>query len=193
MGTSFDIYKENALRDLKKALIKGEVDEPIIHYLEILNSKDNIYTTSSCYGRITVDSVPLIDNKRNHTWLGKWHRNVNANEILDALKKGIKNITYIKQEPFILHIGARDIETANTILSVARDRLGLKRSGIMHLKPRIMLEIMGLDYVSLPAKYNEEYLIDLKNIDKIVEILNAKFNRNEERLKRFINEVDKSL
>jgi len=193
MGVSFETYKENAMRDLKKALIKGEVDEPIIPYLEILNSKDNLYTTSSCYGRITVDSVPIIDNKREHRWLGKWHRNVQPHEIIESLEKGSEHVTYIKQEPFILHIGVRDVETAKTILNIARDKLGLKRSGIMHLEPRIMIEIMGLDYISIPAKYQEEYLIDLKNIERLVRILNTKFNRNEERFKRFIEEIDKVL
>ncbi len=190
---NFHSYKQQALSQLKAALIKGEVDEPIIPYLEIINSKENLYTTSSCYGRITVDNVPLIDNKKEHKWLGKWHRKVNKEELLNALERGEENITYIKQEPFILHIGVKTLEDAEEILNIARNKLGLKRSGIMHTKPRIMLEIMGLDHISIPAKIGREYLIDLNNIEKIVKILNKKFERNEKRLVSFIKEIEKEI
>ncbi len=181
------------MRDLKKALIKGEVDEPIIPYLEVINSKDELYTTSSCYGRITVDSVPLLDNKREHYWIAKWHRKITHEELKEALEKGYEKITYIKQEPFILHIGVKDIETANKLLHIARDMLGLKRSGIMHLQPRIMVEILGLDFISVPAKSDSTYMINLQTLDLLVEILNKKFERNEERLKNFIKLIDENI
>ncbi len=189
----FQHYKQQALSQLKVALIKGEVDKPIIPYLEIINSKENLYTTSSCYGRITVDNVPLIDNKKEHKWLGKWHRKVNKEELMNALEKGKENITYIKQEPFILHIGVKTLKDAEKVLDIARNKLGLKRSGIMHTKPRIMLEIMGLDHVSIPAKIEDEYLIDLNKLEKITEILNKKFERNEKRFMSFIKEIEKEI
>ncbi len=189
----FQHYKQQALSQLKVALIKGEVDKPIIPYLEIINSKENLYTTSSCYGRITVDNVPLIDNKKEHKWLGKWHRKVNKEELMNALEKGKENITYIKQEPFILHIGVKTLKDTEKVLDIARNKLGLKRSGIMHTKPRIMLEIMGLDHVSIPAKIEDEYLIDLNKLEKITEILNKKFERNEKRFMSFIKEIEKEI
>ncbi len=189
----FQHYKQQALSQLKVALIKGEVDKPIIPYLEIINSKESLYTTSSCYGRITVDNVPLIDNKKEHKWLGKWHRKVNKEELMNALEKGKENITYIKQEPFILHIGVKTLKDTEKVLDIARNKLGLKRSGIMHTKPRIMLEIMGLDHVSIPAKIEDEYLIDLNKLEKITEILNKKFERNEKRFMSFIKEIEKEI
>lgn len=137
--------------------------------------------------------MPLIDNKKEHKWLGKWHRKVNKEELMNALEKGKENITYIKQEPFILHIGVKTLKDAEKVLDIARNKLGLKRSGIMHTKPRIMLEIMGLDHVSIPAKIEDEYLIDLNKLEKITEILNKKFERNEKRFMSFIKEIEKEI
>ena len=44
--------KSKYLKDLKKVIEEGEVDFRIIDTLNILNSKEDYYTTSSCAGRI---------------------------------------------------------------------------------------------------------------------------------------------
>lgn len=180
-------YKERAMESLKKALEKGEVDEPIIPYLEVINSYEEFYTTSSCYGRITVDDTPLIENKREHDWLGKWHRTVRVEEVERAINARKKDVVWIKQDPFILHIGARDFEAAEKLLYAARELTGLKRAGIMHTSPRIMIEVMGLDFMACPVVIKGIRVIE--NLEKVVEIANMKFKRNEERLRRFINNL----
>ncbi|NPA38804.1 MAG: hypothetical protein GXN99_03365 [Candidatus Nanohaloarchaeota archaeon] len=181
---NFEHYKKIALKDLQEALERKLVDEPIIPYLNIINSHPSFYTTSSCYGRITVDLVPFKENKKDHKWLGKWHRTVTVEEVEKAITSEKGKITWLKQDSFIIHIGADTIDNALKLLDLARNKAGLKRSGIMQIKPRIMLEIIGLDTLASPLYYETTQLYS--NLTHLVTIANMKFQRNEERLKHFI-------
>ncbi|MBW3019386.1 hypothetical protein KY329_04350, partial [Candidatus Woesearchaeota archaeon] len=49
----FDNDKKNALTKLDKST-KGSIDEPVIPILNLINSMNDYYTTSSCSGRIMI-------------------------------------------------------------------------------------------------------------------------------------------
>ena len=195
--SSFDQYKERAMASLRQAIENKEVDEPILPYLNIINSYDSFYTTSSCYGRITLDLTPVNENKKDHSWLGKWHRVVSYEDINKKLEEASRlsgwEIVWLKQDPFILHIGAKTINDAEKLLHAARELSGLKRVGIMHTTPRIMIEVMGLDFMSCPLLIKDKKIIEKQELKNIIDIANLKFGRNEERLKVFISNLQKIM
>ena len=43
---------------------KGSVDAPIVELVELINAQADVYTTSSCSGRITVFGEPTSDDHR---------------------------------------------------------------------------------------------------------------------------------
>jgi len=59
------------LEDLKEVIQKGEVDLRIIDTLNILNSKENYYTTSSCAGRIILIEIEEIGDKKESNFIFK--------------------------------------------------------------------------------------------------------------------------
>lgn len=187
----FEDYKVVAMRNLEEAKERKLVDKPIIPYLDLINSHKDFYTTSSCYGRITVDLVPFKENKKEHRWLGKWHRTVNVNEIKQVIVWEKGKVTWLKQDSFIIHIGVRDLATTEKFLDVVRNKAGLKRSGIMQLKPRIMIELIGLDTLAAPLFYEDKEVV--KDYESLIKVANKKFKRNEERLKHFMMLFEKEF
>jgi len=68
--------KKNALQKLDKAKIENKVDIGILPILDIINSLNEYYTTSSCFGRIVLLELPVIGDKKNAKFIGKWHRTI---------------------------------------------------------------------------------------------------------------------
>ena len=55
----FSQYKSNAMKKLEYALSEGLVDEGVISVINSFNSHPDIFTTSSCAGRIPVSYTHL--------------------------------------------------------------------------------------------------------------------------------------
>jgi len=70
--------KKNALQKLKIARSENKVDIDILPVIDILNSSNEYYTTSSCFGRIVLLELPVIGDKKNAKFIGKWHRTINS-------------------------------------------------------------------------------------------------------------------
>jgi len=181
---SFEDFKKKAMRKYKEALDKGLVDEDAKPINDIINVNSNFYTTSSCAGRITIDGYNGEETKKEHVWIGKWHRTVEIKEIKERLKEIEKYETvYFRTDPFIFHIGCKDLRGAETLLEKARD-IGLKRSGIIETRKRVMVEIIGLDELHVPLKFNGTEIVPLENIETLVNLINKKQEKNIERRKK---------
>jgi tRNA wybutosine-synthesizing protein 3 len=196
----FKYYKERALKEYKEARKFNLVDKEIIDLLELINSLDNYYTTSSCAGRVSIDLIKG-EKKINHLWLFKTHSLFDFESFREVFRKidEIKEKEFIKEaylkfDNFIIHVGAKDLENAEKLLKIARD-LGLKRSGIIQITPRVLLEIMGLDHLEFPIILNNKFLIDLneKSLKELYELIIKKMEKNWERMLRFKEKVEKEL
>ncbi|KAH0513102.1 tRNA wybutosine-synthesizing protein 3-like protein [Microtus ochrogaster] len=102
-GAEFSRWKAQSLSkaDLSR---KGSVDEDAVAVVELLNSREEFFTTSSCAGRIL-----LLDGM--------------------AALQGATSSAVLKFEPFILHVQCRTLQDAQTLHSVAIDS-GFRNSGI---------------------------------------------------------------
>ena len=102
--------KKNTMEKLSEAIKEDKVDRGILPLLDKINSYDEYYTSSSCFGRTVVLELPKIGDKKNAKFLGKWHRKINGKEVKDALKKAKEGqIWFLSQAP-ILHIFSKDLE-----------------------------------------------------------------------------------
>ncbi len=89
MFGNFAKEKSDFLRKKDKSK-KGTVDEDIKEIVNVINSKQDYYTTSSCSGRIVLLEMK---SKRKYecNWIFTKHNKVNFDEIYNALKKYNKN------------------------------------------------------------------------------------------------------
>ncbi|MEM0480911.1 MAG: hypothetical protein QXQ14_01870 [Candidatus Aenigmatarchaeota archaeon] len=184
----FEERKRKALEKLEKAIKLNEVDEPIKDFLIKVNSYPDVYTTSSCAGRIIV----LVDkgNKKDSFFAGKWHDLVKAEFVWKRIiEYSRESLVWLKQEPFILHIICKHLKDAREIIRIARD-VGFKHSGIITIKKeRIVCEINGIDRVEIPVIINGKLTVNKEYFQDLIDFMNSKLLRNKTLRERFIERL----
>ena len=181
----FSNQKNFALRRLKNAMEKNEVDEGIIPIINYINSLDDFYTTSTCSGRISL--LQDVGSKKDNFHIGKWHRKVKFSEIKEKIKEKLpsKGITWFKEESSILHVVAKTFEKGKFLLNLALSS-GFKHSGIQGFKEgRFLVEICSSERVDVPIAENGKILVSEKYLKYLTKIANKKFSISQKRLKRF--------
>jgi len=181
MGSRFRSQKEDAMGKLNDAVDSGRADKGILPLLEFINSLEDFYSTSSCFGRIVL--LHDLGNKFDSSWLGKWHREVDAGEVLDAMKNPPAEGTVLfKYESVIMHLVARELEGAKKLLVITREA-GYKRAGIQGLNDeRYLVEICDTGNVDVPVIDGGRVLVDDKYVSYLVALANRKFGKGMERL-----------
>jgi len=180
--------KEEALKKLREAIVKGEVDEDIIPLLEKINSMENYYTTSSCSGRIVVMEIEEIGDKKSAKFLGKWHKIVEKKEVIEAIGRwsGDGYLFLIMQSP-IIHVRCSDEKSAFFLIQVANE-CGFKYSS---LKSKYVVEILSTEQMHVPLGKNSELWVNENYIEKCVEIANKLLKRAKSKLKKLEEEITK--
>ncbi len=184
----FEDYKDAALLSIEDAAHEKTVDEKIVFLLEKINALSDYYTTSSCYGRIVVAESSVDNKKREYKFLGKWHREVTFHNVDAAINKYKRNMLFFRLDPVILHVGCRDMDSASRLLKICQ-RTGLKRSGMYQLKPRIIVEIMGVDALCAPLGMDGRVMVGREYLDFLISIANEKFKDNEKKVENFADEL----
>jgi len=182
----FEMLKKHNDEQFGEAVNEGKADDRMKSICRFLNSTKNFFTSSSCAGRITLLSVKSIGKKQPNAFHRKWHRKVSLKEVLEGIdEKASEKELWFKLDPFILHVGARDLENARRVLKCMR-LAGIKRGGIMLAKEeKFIIELQGTNVISLPVKSDGELLADKKYISFILKQANTKLADNYKRLKRF--------
>ncbi|USS39888.1 hypothetical protein NF865_05810 [Thermococcus aggregans] len=188
---NFDLQKKKALESLNDALKKGLVDSDIISLLDKINSLENYFTTSSCSGRISVMQMPDLGDKLNAIWLGKWHREVSLEEVLEAIKKYKEGQLWFLVRSPILHVSARTLEDAVRFLNLAIG-VGFKYSNIKSVShKKLLVEIRSTERMDVPLGKDGELWVSTDYLEKIVKMANLQLRRAKEKLRRLENEIEK--
>ena len=188
---NFDEQKAKAMDSLRKALAEDKVDRDIIVLLDKINALDNYFTTSSCSGRISVMEMPHFGDKLNSVWLGKWHREVTVEEVLEAIGKHRSGQLWFLVRSPILHVAARTMEDAVKLLNLSIG-LGFKYSNIKSVShKKLLVEIRSTERMDVPLGEDGELWIDEAYIERIVGIANAQVRRFKGKLKRLEGEIEK--
>ncbi|MFH1835026.1 MAG: hypothetical protein ABH851_02430 [Methanobacteriota archaeon] len=180
MTGAFEVQKKQALNKFLASVRVGDVDEPLLPLLELINSRREYYTTSSCAGRITV--AEQAGEKREHRFLGKWHRRVTPEEVLSTLSPS-KGLVWFLYEPPIIHVACASIQAAEKFFKAAY-ACGFKRSGMQTFKEgRFLLEILSTERVDAPVMSEGERLVSEGYLAFLVEIANKKLAESQRKIR----------
>ena len=175
----FSQYKSKAMQKLESALSEGLVDEGVISVLNSFNSHPDIFTTSSCAGRIQLIVLPDIGRKDSVELRKKWHRPVEFQDVKDAITNldvPSNSIVILQGQSPIFHVSCRTMELAQ------------KFRGIVH--------IQGWKYSSLITGNEDKWVVEVLSANRIDNLLfrNGVIDPpDDERLKFIIEESNKIL
>jgi len=184
--------KKKVLEKLEQAKKEKLVDIEIIPILDIINSFENLYTSSSCYGRIVLLEIPKIGDKKNAKWLGKWHRTIKTDEVTSASQKAKTGQLWLLAQSLIVHIVAKTNSDAEKILKTAISS-GFKNSGIKSLGRKVVVEICSTERLDAPVGRNGDLFCDEKFLNLLVEIANDVIKRSNIKLKRLTEQLKKKI
>jgi len=183
-------HKYNALIKLEKAKKDKLVDKDILPILDLINNLDDYYTSSSCYGRIVLLEIPGIGDKKNAFFLGKWHRKIKSDEILNAANKSSKGLLWMLAQSPILHVGAKTNTTANKILKTAIG-CGFKNSGLKSIDKNIVVEIVSTERLDAPIGNNGKLFCEKDYLELLVNISNDIMTKSKTKLDKLEKELRK--
>lgn len=170
---------------------KGSIDKQILPLINLINKHPDFYTTSSCAGRIMLFKESR-SGKKGSEWVFVSHDKVSFNQI----KKDIKNLPeetlWLRMEPPILHICAKDMESADILLKFANDA-GFRRSSILSFKKRIIIEIMIPEKLDAPVSENSELIVSENYIKTLLKHANQRLAISRKKLKKFEKEFTNLL
>ena len=184
---------------------KSSFDFPIISLLNKLNAGELYQSTSSCSGRLALFLTPP---QNKSVRLGKWlHVSHDAESgLCETIKSTLRDfsapldshfrnfVLYYKFEPFILHVTAKDLDSASYLCRAAVD-CGFRESGITFgCEKKITVAIRCSIKLDIPLAVVTEAEDRLKlsffmsdwevYVESIHLILESKFQQNEKRWKR---------
>ena len=191
MALTFKKQKDRALERLR---IQG-ADEEIVPIISEINSFEGFFTTSSCSGRIVLICLPEIGAKREAKFVGKWHRSVTKEEVLEAIKlkssTGVpeKGEVWLLSQSPILHVACRDLEKAKALLRIAIAS-GFKYSSIKAIanaegNGKVMVEIVSTERMDVPLGKDGVLFCSESHMDFILSKANFMLERGKGKLKRF--------
>lgn len=185
----FEMCKKSNMAKFEVALDKGLVDKMLIPFLKKINKRPNIYSSSCCAGRIMIIGLDTEESKKPNLFVLKEHRKVKFSEIKNALKTDKFPELWLKEEPFIFHFGAKDLETAKKFLEI-KTKAGIRRGGIFHIKDnKYLIELIGSQTLAVPIKIGKKVLFSEEQIKIVLEKANKKLERNYKQLKEFCKEL----
>jgi len=178
----FDKRKKDILSKIDKSK-KSSIDKDIKKLIDLINSKKNYYTTSSCSGRILLISIPKNYQKNKVEWHFVSHKKANLKQIKDALKKiKTKKDVWLRQESMILHIASRTLKDAQKLRDLASN-LGFKRSGIIASRKNIIMELIATENMDTIVMKNGKILVNDDYLKIIIKEANKKLARTKKKIK----------
>ncbi|MGE0793194.1 MAG: tRNA wybutosine-synthesizing 3 family protein [Candidatus Woesearchaeota archaeon] len=162
---------------------KGDVDTEMIPLINIINSKENYFTTSSCSGRISIFTIDVDNKKNTANWIFVSHVVVGFQQILDALKDLPSTIVRFKFEPLIIHICCKTIDDAKKLILICQE-IGLKDSGIMSLNEKIIVKINGSERIDAPVGVDGKLIVDENYLKFVTELANEKLKKTHEKIQK---------
>ena len=185
----------------------GRVDERVRDFVERVNACENIFTTSSCSGRVSIFAERTEEDCKEKRKGGEWvfvshelvvkeeeeeERSLMVEKMKESLRKSSSTLT-LRFEPFILAVETKDEHTARMFVKCARDA-GYRESGVVSTvdeskrasgSGRITASARcSIRMEALVAKDGEMLLSD-EGLRILVEECNKKMKANWERADRF--------
>lgn len=174
---SWQTYKQTKMASLKAAIKEGKADKLILPLLRKINLNPDLVSLSSCSGRIVL-LMADESGKKNASFYAKWHGTVDPEDVeLELSSYSERMPLWFRVEPFILHIAAKDLESARGFMDKLR-KSGVKRGGIQVIgKERIMMEFQGTGYLAMPVDLVSQW-------NDLIAIANGMMKKNKEQIRK---------
>jgi len=161
---------------------KGNVDAPLVSLIDVINHHPDLYTTSSCSGRISLFTDNDSRIKADASWLFVTHEQANVKDIFLTLKQSLpESIVWLRAEGLILHVCARDIAVAKKLVQFAQSH-GFKKSTLLGFSKRFIVEILSTQRIDAPIAVDGHLLVDEAYISFLVNLANKKLDRTHEQI-----------
>ena len=184
--------RENALRALEKAIKEEKVDPDIMDILQMINSRKDLFTTSSCSGRIVVIEVPYPGAKPGARFLGKWHREIRKEDLDEAIRKSKEGYIMFMVHPPIIHVVAVNPEIAENILKIALSS-GFKNSGMRAFKRKIVVEIRSTERMDVLIGKDGKLMVSEEYLEILREMANLMLKKGKRKLQMFKKNIEEKL
>ena len=171
--SNFELWKRQALQKLDKSF-KGEIDEKVTSLCNTINQRKDMFTLSSCSGRIVLQKDTL-GKKVEQIWELVSHEEVSLKEIQKTLNKSSDNLVFM-QNSCIMHIGVETTELARSLIHTART-CGFNHAGIIASKTKIIVEIICDARIELPL-FNQECELENDFLEKLLQRANANLHKS---------------
>ena len=198
MTDLFDKQKRSCLEGLDLSR-KGSIDAPILNLTEYINNNPDMFTLSSCSGRIVIlreaEAGTSGVRKSGCDWLVVSHDTMQfdsqVRNILSDRDQHLKGCVVLKFEPFVLHVQCRDISSARRVCCAATGS-GFRNSGITLGKKngKIVMAVRSTHGLEVPLTDDDGAdLVSEDFIRFVVNKANHKMGENFKRIKKFEREL----
>ena len=159
---------------------KGELDSKIVRLCQIINKNKDYFTTSSCSGRIKL--IIDINKKKPDLIIFRTHDKISLKELKKQLLIKNKDTIYFKQEPCFVVVSSRNSKKQWELFNLARNN-GWKKSGILSLDKKLLIELMGTENISFPIMKKGKLLVDDEFLKIVIKKANSNLKRGWEKIK----------
>ena len=184
--------KNKALKKLEKDKNEDKIDDDIKEIINLINSFEDYYTSSSCAGRIVIIELPELGNKREAKFLGKWHREVEFREIKTAIDLANFGMIWLLAQSPILHVNSKSNLSADKLIKIAISS-GFKNSGIKSFTGNVVIEICSTERLDSHIGNDGLLFFNPKHLKLIVDISNIIIKRSKKKLNILENNLKKVL
>lgn len=164
----------------------GYLDRDIVDVLKKLFENRDLYTISSCSGRITFIDADMPWHRRNSSVVFKKHFPITEDEFMYFYKQPtLRNLWLVVTGP-IIHVSSATPSEARKLLVMAREA-GMKHSGIISISRTkgIIIELKTGVRLTILLKIHGESVVRCSEIPGIVKVANTALLEGKERLNRF--------
>jgi tRNA wybutosine-synthesizing protein 3 len=188
MTFNFDSTKKDILNKRDKSNI-GIIDDKILELCNLINSNKNYFTTSSCSGRILL--AKDNDKKIKNIFLFRTHGKINLKKLKESIKvcKKYEGVINFKQEPCFVVVSCRDKNSQWKLFSKARNN-GWKKTGILSIDKKFLIEIMSTENINFPIIKNNEMLVDDKFLEIIIDKANINLEKGWKKINRLVDLIN---
>jgi len=172
----------------------GYLDRDLIPILVVLNRDRNIYTTSSCSGRIVVVDGSVPWTRGDTSVVFKSHIPTTTSDLVFVYERPPRRAYWLIVTGPIIHFSTTSFRIAVEVLKRARS-VGFKHSGIMHVSPSrgVFTELVTGVYMTQLLRLRGEYIVAPEYLKSILLVFNKALIEGKLRLQRLYEELQKYL
>jgi len=168
----------------------GYVDSELIPLIIRLNTDRNIYTMSSCSGRVVFSDSTYPWSREESCIVFKKHGEITVDELKYYLKSTVIRRLWVNVSGPIIHLSVLKPSYIKLVLKLAREA-GLKHSGILSVNryKGYILELVSGVKLSQLIKTPSRVMVRDEDVEELVEAINDVYAQGQRILKRLYKVV----